>query len=128
MGDTPVRPDVQVVQVGRIARIAHEVLRTYAVSLGDVSLPAWSEATREQKQSAVATVETVLENPGASPTELHTLMNDRAEGWVYSDPAVAGSGMKALLAASRGGRVALDPTEELKSALFQTIVREMAGL
>ena len=70
-----------------IARVAHEVNRTYCMSLGDYSQPLWEDAPQWQQDSAVAGVEMHLADPTAGPESSHKAWMRKKvnEGWVYGD-------------------------------------------
>ena len=68
-----------------IALTCHEINRTYCELLGDFSQPAWHEAPKWQKDSAIAGVKFQLENPTAHPSASHDswLKEKAATGWKY---------------------------------------------
>ncbi len=68
-----------------IARVAHEINRSYCASLGDASQPAWDDAPEWQKARALAGVDMHLANPDATPEQSHEswLAQKSAEGWKY---------------------------------------------
>jgi hypothetical protein len=72
-------------QVGDIARIAHEVNRAYCAAIGDESQPPWDAAPDWQRQSAISGIEFHLRYPAASPNASHVnwLEDKRRAGWVY---------------------------------------------
>lgn len=69
----------------QIARIAHEVNRAYCAALGDLSQKPWEEAPDWQRQSAIAGVRFLIDNPNAGPDASHKawLAHKEAEGWKY---------------------------------------------
>jgi hypothetical protein len=60
-----------------IARVAYEARRVYARSLGDDRVPAWDEATPQQRQEALAGVEAVLCGAASTGERLHALWSQR---------------------------------------------------
>lgn len=70
-----------------IARVAHEINRAYAASLGDDSQPVWEDAPEWQQSSALAGVDMNLANPDATPEQSHEswLAQKTAEGWAYGE-------------------------------------------
>lgn len=68
-----------------IAKVCHEANRAYCAALGDVSQPAWDDAPKWQRKSAVAGVEFHLANPDASPSASHEswLAEKERDGWKY---------------------------------------------
>lgn len=75
--------------VEQIARIAHETNRAYCAVLGDMSQPAWGDATDWQRQSAIKGVEFHLaahargEAPAPSASHESWLAEKRVAGWTY---------------------------------------------
>jgi hypothetical protein len=78
--------------IRHIARVCHEVNAAYCRSLGDTSQLPWDQAPQWQRDSAVAGVKFLIDNPNAGPGATHAswLALKRAGGWVYGpvkDPA-----------------------------------------
>lgn len=71
----------------QIAQIAHEVNRGYCASLGDVSQPAWADATEADRASKLAGVKMYAEKPESTPEQAHEswLATKAAEGWKYGE-------------------------------------------
>lgn len=70
-----------------IARVLHEVNRTYCRLIGDDSQEEWERAPYWQVESAIAGVMNLLDNPGGTPLDSHNswLRHKVADGWVYGD-------------------------------------------
>lgn len=70
-----------------IAATAHNVNRAYCMGLGDFSQPTWEDAPQWQKDSAMAGVKAILDNPDTTPKQSHEnwYRHKEAEGWVYGD-------------------------------------------
>jgi hypothetical protein len=68
-----------------IARVAHEVNRSYCASIGDTSQVAWDEAPAWQKDSAIKGVHFHMTHPEAQPCDSHNswLEQKRLDGWSY---------------------------------------------
>lgn len=68
-----------------IARIAHEVNRSYCQSLGDYSQAPWEDSPEWQRSSAINGVAFHLKNPGSSPESSHNewLKEKAGDGWQY---------------------------------------------
>lgn len=79
--------DVLAVEPEVVAQICHEANRRYCLVLGDKSQKPWEEAPWSVKQSAIAGVVFLHENPNASLSALHECWYQRkkAEGWVFGD-------------------------------------------
>lgn len=72
-------------QVADVARVCHEVNRSYCLATGDSSQPTWEDAPEWQKSSAINGVQFHVNNPDASPSASHEswLAQKEAEGWKY---------------------------------------------
>lgn len=68
-----------------IAKVAHEVNKAYCESIGDNSMLNWEDAFEWQKKKAVNGVQLYLENPDATPSQIHQnwLKQMAEEGWKY---------------------------------------------
>jgi hypothetical protein len=68
-----------------VARICHEVNRAYCAAHGDTSHLSWDEAPDWQRESALAGVQAIVDNPHMTPEHAHLgwLSQKAAEGWVY---------------------------------------------
>jgi hypothetical protein len=69
----------------QIARVAHEVNRSYCEALGDTSQPKWEDAPEWQRSSAINGVKFHRENPEAGPEHSHEswLKEKEANGWSW---------------------------------------------
>lgn len=72
-------------QIEDIARVCHEVNRSYCQALGDSSQVPWEEAPQWQKYSAIARVKLHLQDPLAGPAKSHEswLAHKLDNGWKY---------------------------------------------
>lgn len=70
-----------------IARVCHEVNRAYCQALGDTSQPPWDDAPQWQRDSAVAGVVFVANNPAAGPSASHDswLEQKLERGWRWGE-------------------------------------------
>lgn len=70
--------------IEQIAKICHEVNKSYCESIGDNSQPKWEDAPEWQKSSAINGVKFHLEND-VTPEQSHEnwLKQKLEEGWVY---------------------------------------------
>ena len=68
-----------------IAKVAHEINKSYCESIGDNSQVSWEEAPDWQKKSAITGVQFHLDNPNASPSASHDswLKEKEIDGWKY---------------------------------------------
>lgn len=74
-------------EIEAIARVAHEVNKSYCEALGDSTQPDWENVPQWQHESARAGVEFHIANPDAGPEASHEswLAQKKADGWVYGD-------------------------------------------
>lgn len=77
--------DGNLIEMVPIARMCHEINRGYCLSMGDTSQPRWKDAPIWQKQSAIYGVAKLIENPKATPEEMHEawMKQKIADGWIY---------------------------------------------
>lgn len=70
-----------------IAAVAYTVNVAYAQSLGDDSLPAWSEAPQEHRDRILAGVQLHIDNPDTTPEQAHVqwLAAMTSQGWTYGE-------------------------------------------
>lgn len=68
-----------------IARVCHEANRAYCAAIGDHTQLPWDEAPDWQKESAIAGVTAILENPDTTPEQSHEgwLRHKAADGWTF---------------------------------------------
>jgi hypothetical protein len=68
-----------------IAAVVHEANKAYCESLGDMRQKPWAEADKWQKDSVFEGVRFKLDNPTATPEDLHQSWLDQklADGWRY---------------------------------------------
>lgn len=69
----------------RIARVCHDANRAYCESMDMDLLPAWDNAPKWQKDSAIMGVQAILDGKVTKPEDSHIAWYDHkvAEGWVY---------------------------------------------
>ncbi len=72
-------------KIKRAAKTAHEVNRAYCEGLGDLSQVPWDAAPDWQRQSAIAGVQAIADNPSTTSAQSHEgwLEVKRADGWKY---------------------------------------------
>jgi hypothetical protein len=111
----------------QIARICHEVNRTYCEAIGDTSQKPWPEAEIWQQQSALLGVEFLIDHPDAPPSAQHEAWRKtkEKEGWVYGP--VKDSAKKTHPCMVSYAK--LPALQQIKDKLFQAVVRAaLAGL
>ncbi len=71
--------------INDIAKIAHELNRSFCISIGDTSQPEWIDAPNWQKESAVEGVKYHIENTDSNPEDSHRnwLKGKKADGWSF---------------------------------------------
>jgi hypothetical protein len=69
----------------QIAKVAHETNRAYCTAIGDFSQFSWEDSPEWQKQSLIAGVNFIANNPTSGPNHSHEswLKEKELEGWVY---------------------------------------------
>lgn len=74
-------------KIESIAAVCHETNRRYCKEKGDDSQKPWEEAPWWQKQSAIAGVIFVMQNPDKPSSAAHEnwLKRKVAEGWKYGE-------------------------------------------
>lgn len=113
--------NIDMEQVGAIARVCHEANRAYCATLGDNSQKPWDEAPDWQKESAVNGVLFHLKNPGAPPSASHdNWMKEKVEsGWVYGEVKDENAKTHPCIVPYHE----LPVPQQLKDSLFISIVR-----
>ena len=74
------------IEIGKVARIAHEVNRAYCAASGDDSQVDWDEAPEWQKESAIAGVSAHVDSGFTmTPEQSHEswMAQKVAENWIY---------------------------------------------
>lgn len=76
---------VNVLDIERAAKQAHEAIRAYCISIGDNSQLEWDKAPAWLQGSAIAGVRFILEHPNVKPGQQHEawMKHKQQEGWVY---------------------------------------------
>lgn len=110
--------------VEQIAKVAHEINRSYCLALGDASQPAWEDAPDWQKVSATNGVKFHQANPDKSPSHSHSewMKHKLADGWTYGP--VKNTELKqhpSLVPYEK-----LSQEEKVKDYFFTTIVKQLS--
>lgn len=68
-----------------IAKLCHEINKIYCESMGDLSQIKWEEAPKWQRTSAMHGVRFYMDNPNATPKDMHDswLKEKLDNGWTY---------------------------------------------
>lgn len=74
-------------KIREVARIAHEVIRSYCTSIHDPPLPGWDESPEWAKDSVINGVLQMIADPLRGPAANHEgwLAERAAAGWVYGE-------------------------------------------
>lgn len=112
--------------VEHIAQVAHEANRAYCRTIGDFSQPSWDNAPEWQRESAIAGVVFLQDNPDATPADSHAswLTLKEAEGWQYGlvkDP-------EQKLHPCMLPYNELPPEQQTKDALYNSVVRTLLSI
>lgn len=72
-------------RVLKMAQVCHEMNRSFCELIGDLSQPSWGDASEWQKQSSVNGVKFYMENPKATPEDMHVnwMKEKMNTGWVH---------------------------------------------
>ena len=72
-------------EIAKIARVAHELNAALCRAFGDLSQAPWEKAPDWQKQSAINGVQFHLDNPDAPPSASHEnwFKEKQADGWTW---------------------------------------------
>ncbi len=115
-----------VMNIEKIAQVAHETNRAYCESIGDNSQKHWDISPSWQQESAINGVKFHIDNPDSQPQNSHEnwLKVKYAEGWKYGE--VKSEGKKEHPCCVSYKEL---PTEQrVKDSLFIGIVRAMSVL
>ena len=109
--------------IDEIARVCHEANRAYCITLGDNSQNAWDMAPDWQRNSAIAGVEAIIDEPHLTPERSHEKWMEykQSEGWVYG--SVKDEEKKTHPCMLRWAELPIE--QKAKDHLFQAIVREL---
>lgn len=103
------------------AKTAHEINLDYCLALGDYSQVGWDKAPKWQKESVLAGVWLIMDNPELEPEVSHAAWMDRkiSEGWKHGPVKdVAKKEHPCLLPFDK-----LPPDQRLKDIIFGSVVR-----
>lgn len=107
--------------IHRVAKVTHSANKAYYETLGDFSQPTWEQAPEWQRESAIAGVQFVLDNPFAPPSAQHNSWSEQklGDGWVYGEVKDAEAKTHPCLVPYNE----LPEEQQMKDRLFGTIVR-----
>lgn len=107
-----------------IAQVCHEANRALCETQGDPSQPSWNKAPDWMRDSAIAGVNAVLENPAITPEELHErwCQHKLNDGWRYGPEKDAEAKTHPCLV----GYDSLPPEQRIKDSLFHAVVRALS--
>lgn len=77
--------DTSTANIARVAKSCHNANKKFCQSIGDDSQPDWDEAEQWQKDSAIAGVKSIVDNPSITPEESHNNWKKMKldDGWKY---------------------------------------------
>lgn len=112
-------------EIEQIAEVCHEANRTYCRSQGDLSHKLWTETPWSIKQSAIAGVVFLQENPDAPLEALHEKWREhkKANGWVFGEEKDDLTKTHPCMLPYAD----LPKIQQVKDALFRTIVRALTS-
>lgn len=109
-------------EVEAIAKIAHEINKSYCEAIGDTSQKSWDTAPDIIKNSAKSGVLHHLMNPDTTPAESHAVWMHykQQEGWVYGEEKDVEKKTHPCLVPYEQ----LPESQRVKDFLFSTIVKQ----
>ncbi len=109
--------------ISEIAKVCHEINKTYCEFLGDFSQTSWETAPQWQKDSAIKGVQFHVRNPDAPASASHTswLIEKEATGWVYGPIKDADKKEHPCIVPF----VELPREQQLKDHLFRSVVHQL---
>lgn len=71
--------------IEQIARLCHELNKSYCESIGDNSQVSWDDAEQWQKDSAIKGVEFFINCPNVTPIDQHNqwMLHKKSDDWIY---------------------------------------------
>lgn len=110
--------------VEQIASVCHEANRQYCLMLGDASQKSWREAPWSLRQSAIAGVVFVQENPDAPLSFLHEnwRKHKAAEGWIFGEEKCDEKKTHPCMRPYEE----LPPEQRVKDTLFRAIAKALS--
>lgn len=104
----------------RIAMICHEANRAYCQSIGDDTQLPWDQATKGQRESAIAGVRFHIGNPDADDAASHNqwMSHKFAAGWQFGEVKDEGAKTHPCLVPFEE----LPAEQQFKDKLFRTLV------
>lgn len=112
--------------VNMAAAAAHEVNRAYCRHIGDDSQPPWRLAPQWQRDSAIAGVRFIMDNPNATPADQHQswLTIKLNEGWSYGPVKNPETKEHPCILPYED----LPPEQRFKDTLFGAVVRSLLDI
>lgn len=103
-----------------IARVCHETIRAYCMTLNDRSQPVWDNTSDWQKESTIQGVQFRLNNPSSTPAEQHEAwVQDKVDaGWTHGPRKDVAKKQHPNICAYEE----LPEAQKIKDLLFQAIV------
>jgi len=110
----------------KIAEVCHEILRAYSECIGETLLPAWIDAPKWQRESAIVGVRMLQRYHETTPEEAHEswMKQKLATGWTYGET-------KSELHKTHPSLVpyyALSTAERAKDFIFLAVAKELLKL
>ena len=112
--------------INDIAKIGHEANKCLCEGLGDYTQKSWEEAEEWQKESAINSINYIIDNPNASDSFLHDVwMKDKYDnGWVYG--SIKDANKKTHPCLVPFDKLSLG--DQVKDTLFMTICKSLLPL
>lgn len=113
-------------EVTKIAKVCHEVNKSYCESLGDNSQQPWEDAPEWQRTSAIKGVQFQIDNPDSPPSASHEswLKEKEEDGWKYGSVKNAETKEHPCFVSYEQ----LPIEQQSKDHIFSTIVRNLVSI
>ncbi len=104
----------------------HHVNRVYCRGLGDQSQPDWAHAPDRQRNSALAGVRAIFDDPSTTPEQSHEgwMRQKSDDGWVYGEVKDAAAKTHPYMVSY----AELNSAQRAKNILFGAVVRGILSL
>lgn len=108
-----------------IAKVCHDAIRSFCMTHGDTSHKSWEEAPFAIKQSAIAGVVWLIQNPNAKLNALHENWRKykQIEGWIYGPEKDFDAKTHPCMVPYEE----LAPEQQVKDKLFRAIVASLTS-
>jgi len=114
---------VTMIEIEKIAKVAHLTNKAWCEVNGDFSQPSWEDAPEWQRSSIINGVKFHIENPDASPSASHDawLKEKRENGWAWGPEKDPDKKLHPCFTEYEN----LPTNQKVKDYLFKNVVRTL---